>query len=299
MVRFLKEAGHLDSLRLKSPKELEISPQDLARLRENMLHPETRVAIDHHQNYLNKTELAQISPAYGEGHRTRILGLMDEYQKIMMSDRYSPTQKLDIMNDTRIFMQRFIDTAKDKGFGMHVMKKLHFDMQQRLQALMPHDLKPANIDAAFSAALKLDRVELFNKVVSSAIKNNKLDSAEFHNFLQTCIDQSALARNHQDASTASQEIERTGVIALRVLRLPRLVVAEVAAPEVRVEVVPEIRVVAVDVDELDAIDPTERRVAELHRQQEDLAIFVPPAAVVREEDVMAQRTVPDSVELRT
>ena len=217
----------------------------------------------------------------------------------MMSDRYSPTQKLDIMNDTRIFMQRFIDTAKDKGFGMHVMKKLHFDMQQRLQALMPHDLKPANIDAAFSAALKLDRVELFNKVVSSAIKNNKLDSAEFHNFLQTCIDQSALARNHQDASTASQEIERTGVIALRVLRLPRLVVAEVAAPEVRVEVVPEIRVVAVDVDELDAIDPTERRVAELHRQQEDLAIFVPPAAVVREEDVMAQRTVPDSVELRT
>lgn len=219
MVSFLQRAG-INSLRPISGNQLEISRHDLDRLSEDMLHPETQVALQD-KSYLNRQDLVQISKAYGKGNRTQILDLTQLSQRMLQAPKYTAEQKLNIMDDTRIRLQDFINNAKDKGFGMHVMKKFNFDMQQRLQTMLAPELK-ASVNEGFSAAIKYDQMELFNKVVSSAIRNNKLESPEFRQFIQACRTQGALpvTPNHDDAVRASTMIKELGEEALKVFRLP-------------------------------------------------------------------------------
>lgn len=249
MVAFIKRRGGGDSLIRRSSKEIEISEQDLLALRETMLCPTSQARLQHGVNYLDPNDLKQISKAYGEGHRGRILKLVNEYNSIMAKPTTTQDQKLIATRNVAIFLKRYIDTAKDKGFGKHVLKKMQFDIQQRLQAMIPHDQIPGNLDQAFAAALKLDQVDVFNKVVAEAIKSNRLDSIDFQNYLQNCIDQEAQATNHAQASVASQLISDRGNELIEVFRIP-------------VEVLEDIEDI-----ELDEIDPVHIREEELHEER--------------------------------
>lgn len=217
MVAFLKRAGNIDSLKNNSSNKLEISKIDFARLQENMLHPEAAAFLDHQRSYLDKRDLLQIGKAYDKGHRTRILNLVESYQKeINKGDR---EQKLNLMNDARIYLENYIQTAKDKGFGMHVLKKMHFDFQQRLQSMMA-DKKPDNLDQAFAAALKFDRVAMFNRVIASAIRNERLETAEFRDFLNNCADLMTFDLNHQQAISISAQLNQIGEDVLKAFEQP-------------------------------------------------------------------------------
>lgn len=248
MVDFIKRHGS-DSIRLNSSKAIEISEEDLFSLNETILHPESKIQMKHEVDYLNPDDLKQISTAYGEGHRGRILKLVDDYISEMTKPTNTQEMKLLVTRNAVIFLQRYINTAKDKGFGMHVLKKLHFDIQQRLQNMIPLEHKPNNLNEAFNAALKLDRVDVFNKVMAEAIKQNKVNSEDFLDFLQICIDQEAQATDHIKAIESSNFISEHGNSLLETLKSPLIVLEDISD------------------NELD-IDPEKNREEELNSQKE-------------------------------
>lgn len=219
MLDFIKRHGG-DSIGLHSSKGIEISEKKLLSLRETMLHPESQMQMQRGVNYLKFDDLNQIGMAYGKGHRTRILNLLDNYIGVMSKPTYNQEQKLSAIRNVAIRLQRYINTAQDKGFGMHVLKKLHFDIQQRLQKMIPSKDKPEHLDEAFSAALKLDRVDMFNKVMAEAIRHNRVNSLDFQDFLQTCIDEAAQASNHIEAVEASNTIHELGKELIEIFQIP-------------------------------------------------------------------------------
>jgi hypothetical protein len=212
MLAFIKRQGGGDSLTLTSPKVITVSKAHLNALSEGMLHPEHTVNLNANAHYLDAADLAQIKDAYTDGHRTRIISAIADYQAVMNNRARSTPDKMACLVKTEADLKAFIQTAKDKGFGLHVLKKFHFDEQQRLQTLMNQALIPANLNQAFAAALKLDRVSEFNEVVREAITHNKLTDAQFTGFLTLCIQKEALATNHSSAQreslALSQEVQR-------------------------------------------------------------------------------------------
>ncbi|WP_131750063.1 hypothetical protein [Legionella beliardensis] len=195
----------------ENPKSLTMTRADFDSLKEDMLYPEMRLELQKDTNYLDVTSLEIIGKAYGAGHQKDILLLIKKYQEEMNSSNATPTSKLDAMCTLDTALQVHAKNADDKGFAMHVRKKLQFDIQQRLLAIIPEDLKARLSDqmkAAFVAALRLDQGDVFNNVVMSVIRKNKMDSQEFSNFLQLCIDQATTANNHQSAINARAKISK-------------------------------------------------------------------------------------------
>ena len=257
----------LHSLSRSGDKQLEISRADLASLQETMLHPEHNTSLSHDQNYLDTESLKIIAKAYGKAPKDDILVLVDAYQRAV-AESPDPETMIEKMDLARVFLQNLIEKSDDKGFGKHVMKKLHFDVQKKLQVLMPVHEKPANLDAAFKAALELDRVELFNKVVFSAVKNGKLTSDEFRDFLQECIDQKANATNHTQAVAASRTIEHECNRILIILNL-----RSVLPP-----------VLDIEVEALDEVDPVIQRDVELSREAPLLDGILATVAIKSDEE---------------
>jgi hypothetical protein len=201
MVAFLNRSG-LSSLSQdgSSLNQVSISSDELNSVQENMLYPECTSEIDDNKNYLDAEDLSQISKAYGKGHRTRIMNLVTVSEELLR--KYTkPEEQITIMNYRLSSLQNYINTAKDKGFGMHVMKKMHFDSQQRLQKMIPE----CKLKGAFAVALKLDQVALFNKVVASVINKKQGNSEHFKGFITTCQSlRSDKGMNHKDAKSESE-----------------------------------------------------------------------------------------------
>lgn len=220
MLEFIKRQGGGDSLTLTSPKVITLSKAHLNALSEGMLHPENSLNLDPDTDYLAAADLAQIKQAYKDGHRTRIISAVTDYQAVMNNDAKSTADKLTCLSKTETDIKTFVQTAKDKGFGMHVLKKFHFDAQQQLQALMNPAQIPPNLNQAFAAALKLDRVSEFNAVVREAVAQNKLADAQFTGFLASCIQKEALSTNHTTAQRESLALSQDAQRVMAHLKLP-------------------------------------------------------------------------------
>lgn len=63
-----------------------------------------------------------------------------------------------------------------------------------------------NLDEAFKAAKKLDRLSEFNRVVGDAILNNKTHDKTFKDFLRLCIQFEHKATDHFHAKSSSAEL---------------------------------------------------------------------------------------------
>ncbi|KTD43658.1 hypothetical protein [Legionella quateirensis] len=220
MIQFIKRHGGGDSLTIVSPKVLTISKAHLNALREGMLHPEHNGILAPDADYLANADLALIKEAYGKGHRTRIINTITTYKAEMNDAERGPADKIASLIKTEADLKEFVRTAKDKGLGMHVLKKFYFDAQQQLQKIMNPVLVPANINEAFAAALKLDRVSEFNAVVREAIAHNKLTDVQFTGFLTACIQKEALATNHADAVRESQALSLDAQRVINHVQLP-------------------------------------------------------------------------------
>ncbi|HAZ7574419.1 hypothetical protein OQJ02_09140 [Legionella sp. PATHC032] len=203
MVDFIKRHGGGDSLTITSPKVITISKAHLDSLKENMLHPEYSPELSLNTNYLDDKDLCIIKMAYRIGNRTKILNAIAEYRAIMNNEQVSFHNKIECLTQTEAKIKALIEMANDKGLGMHILKKFYFDMQQRLQKLINPEVMPHDISKAFAAALKLDRVSDFNKVVREAIVQNKVTDPQFIIFLADCIKKEALATNYKEAQKAS------------------------------------------------------------------------------------------------
>lgn len=226
MVAFIKRHGGGDSLAIRSDKQLIISRTDLNRLNEAMLHPESQPAINHRTNYLDLNDLKIISKAYESGNREDIVNAIERYQSIMARDNASPEVKLKAIVQTEQAVVNYINSAKNPGFGMHVLKKFYYDVQQELQLMIPAHLKSANMDAAFAAAAKLDRSGEFNQVIKKAIQNDQLASPALAKYLSDCIALAApvATRNNHEAIHRSSELKEAGRAAIARFVLPLVTV---------------------------------------------------------------------------
>lgn len=220
MLAFIKRQGGGDSLTLSSPKVITVTKAHLNSLDEGLLHPEHSLNLNANAHYLDAADLAQIKEAYTDGHRTRIISTVADYQAVMNNQANSTADKMACLVKTEADLKVFIQTAKDKGFGLHVLKKFYFDEQQQLQAMMNPALIPANLNQAFAAALKLDRISEFNAVVREAITHNKLTDAQFTGFLASCIQKEAMATNHSAAQRESLALSQDAQRVITHLKLP-------------------------------------------------------------------------------
>ncbi|MFC3907908.1 hypothetical protein ACFORL_02275 [Legionella dresdenensis] len=185
----------------RGSRQLLISRTDLASLTESLLHPEYVPKLQAGQNYLDRADLLVISEAYDKGHRDRIIERIDSYQKVMASPSVDIITKLEIMTATAEDIKNHIQTANNKGFGMHVLKKLQFDIQQQLRRMASF---PDLVNDAFSAAVQLDRIEEFNNVLKQAVLKNKTGSPALTQFFKDCITNARFAANHCEAVAQSQ-----------------------------------------------------------------------------------------------
>lgn len=220
MINFIKRQGGADSLTITSPKVITISKAHLNALSERMLHPENNLNLAPNTDYLATNDLAMIKEAYGKGHRTKIISAVTAYKTEMSDGENTPADKIAAIIKTEAELKEYIRTAKDKGLGMHVLKKFYFDAQQKLQKLMNPVQIPANLNQAFSAALKLDRVAEFNAVVREAVTHNKLNEAQFTGFLTSCIQKEALAANYSEGVRQSQALSIDAQRVIQHVQLP-------------------------------------------------------------------------------
>lgn len=292
MVSFLKRHGAPSLTIVPHRNEFElthmtISVNDLARLQETMLYPETHLDGLLKTDYLNLSDLQAIGNAYGEGHRTRILSLIQDYKQFMnQTGEKEPSvhSKLKAINTVDAELLEFINTAKDKGFAMHVRKKFQFDIQQQLRSMIPPQELPDNLDEAFSAALKLDQINTFNRVMETAIETKKWNSPEFKKFLQDCITEYQRATDHALAIDASSNVATAGGKTMNAFRLPlKAVLAPVSKGSKSED------------DHLDDIDPLTIQTQQLKEQREKLEKSVSMANTKSEEEVDNQEISPTTV----
>ncbi|KTC79936.1 coiled-coil protein [Legionella cherrii] len=206
MVDFIKRRGGGDSITITTPKTITLSKAQLIELREDILHPEHQLVLDPAINYLDPLDLAAIKEAYNAGNRTYMMHTITSYREKMNHDKASVDEQLKCIVETEEQLKQFIISAHDRGFGMHVLKKFYFDAQQQLQRLIPPLKVPVQLNNAFAAALKLDRVSEFNAVVLQAIKQDKITDQQFISFLDECIQRANAATNYTQAQQESSEL---------------------------------------------------------------------------------------------
>ncbi|KGP62729.1 hypothetical protein EP47_13650 [Legionella norrlandica] len=206
IIDFIKRHDGGDSITVASPKVITISKAHLNGLREDMLHPEHSLNLSPDTNYLAAEDLNIIQMAYSKEYRARILDIITEYRTIMNNEDTNTPDKLECLSQTEDTLKALIETAKDKGLGMHILKKFYFDAQQQLQKLITPEHLPHNINQAFAAALKLDKVSKFNEVVREAIAYNKVTDPQFTSFLAYCIQREALTTNYREAQRESEAL---------------------------------------------------------------------------------------------
>lgn len=184
-----------------------IDRRDLLFLNEKILHPEAAPVFQNHKNYFDFQELQLISQGYDDAQQSKILQTIASYQKNIDSAP-SNREKIMILHQTEAMLHRLSNTAKDKGFAMHILKKFQFENQQKLQGMIPLIRWTEQINFAFIAAAKLDRLHEFNLVLAEAILHNQLATPNFRDFLQECIGQEARVRSHPEAVNASTQLHK-------------------------------------------------------------------------------------------
>lgn len=220
MLAFIKRQGGGDSIELSSHKTINLSNTDLHNLTETLLHPEHRVQWDSTIDYLDSRDLDLIKLAYGEGNTGKILGVITEYQSRISMKKLSRSSRLEYIKGTEAALREHIQTANDKGFGMHVLKKFGFEAQQQLQKMMGPSHLPQAVQEAFKSAVKLDRVTEFNRVTMEALACNKITDAQFELFLENCIKRNNKAINYKIAKNESQALADEAKLVIKHLRQP-------------------------------------------------------------------------------
>lgn len=208
MVEFIKRNA-CQSLQKVNNNTLTLSRTDLKALSETQLFPEQQAALDPGANYLNSRDLQIIQTAYKEGNSNAILNLVQSYETIIKSQNEPITNQIERLIQMENKLTHLIKTTQNPGFGLHVLKKLHCETQQTLQAHFLHDPEmKKTINTAFQAARKLDRMAEFNHVLITAVREGKTEKKEFTQFLTRCVEQADGAPNHHEAKMSSEAMRQ-------------------------------------------------------------------------------------------
>ena len=200
---------------LDSKKELNIPKNVLLALQESTLFPEHELRFDEKKNYLNVDDLNVIWQGYEDEHHHDILDLIEAYH---VRSSQNATEVLDNIETTEKALNLMQEHLQHKGFIKHVLRKFQFDVQQKLQRMVPEDGIRETIQQAFNAALKLDQVSSFNHVILEALYQRKLNEPVFLDYLKTCINASQAATDHFSALKQSETIRVSAQTTVSILQ---------------------------------------------------------------------------------
>ena len=218
VLAMIRRLSNSDSPIRHSKKELLIRVLDLQALNEASLFPEQQGKLVIGENYLHPDDLDVIKKAYGEGHQTKIIKTINKYRMDFSNHSHEMYSQLNGIRMVEMTLKEHIASAKDKGFGMHVLRKFHFDVQQKLQQMMRLESLPAQITEAFNAALLFDQVSQFNAVVITALKKGKVTNPVFLEFLDLCLDKVRKANDHFSAKVLSAELDALANTTIQTLK---------------------------------------------------------------------------------
>ncbi len=191
---------------IHSEYELSIPKKVLLALTESTLFPEHEPYLDMKNNYLDVDDLRVIQHGYEGAHCHKIIELIDTYNLESSKDS---TDILDRMDEMEKKLHALQNGSSNQGFIKHVLRKFQFDVQQRLQRMIPEGEIREPLHQAFNAAVQLDQVSSFNQVVREALHQGKLADPVFLDYLTTCIEAIKAATDHFSALKQS-EIIRVG-----------------------------------------------------------------------------------------
>lgn len=208
-----------DLIKLESQNKVIVTQAVLDKLTEDLLYPECRFQISPEYRYLNPEDLNQISLAYNQAHKKKILAVCRTYvENIARADADEKT-KYGFMIGLLQKVKDFKDTLENKGFASHALKRSCFEIARQIQ-LMIHDsdLKK-NLSDAFEAALKLDRIYIFTKIILTGLIHERINSHELNSFLSVCILALLKSNNYEQAKKNSQAIESSAQAFLKTFEL--------------------------------------------------------------------------------
>ncbi len=200
---FKKELKSIDKTHTK------MSLHDFKNLSETAFFPENEHQFNPTCKYLDMNRIQHLSKHYKAGHRTQILEALNQYNHIMDSASQTPEKKIASMLQTMDTIIGYTREAKDKGFLNHALRILQFDIQHRLQSMIADEELKAMLTQAFDAAIKLDRISLFNQVLMKAITTKQLADPEFREYLEDCIKLSTESNNYEQSKFNSHDMSLT------------------------------------------------------------------------------------------
>lgn len=224
-----------------------ISASQLALLTEGMLFPEHAAVLDMEEDYLKRNELRCLEYFYPpvEGS-AQVFGTIAQYQTLYPTlDNPKKAQVMgEIIDIVDAKLQQLEEGFKctNPGLLLHLKRKLQFDQQQKIIELCPTLMEHTEarvvqdkLHQAFQAAMKLDRVDEFQKVCRKALKTGKLNDRLFKGYLDCCINHANDAKGYDLAKRHSRHFADRSECMLECLDRPTLAVAETEVEEEHVE----------------------------------------------------------------
>lgn len=224
-----------------------ISASQLALLTEGMLFPEHAAVLDMQEDYLQRNELRCLEYFYPpfEGI-AQVFSNIEQYQTLYPTlDNPKKAQVMgEIIDIVDAKLQQLEEGFKctNPGLLLHLKRKLQFDQQQKIIELCPTLMEHTEarvvqekLHQAFQAAMKLDRVDEFQKVCRKALKTGKLNDRLFKAYLDCCINHANEAQGYDLAKHQSHYFADRSECMLECLDRPTLAVAETEVAEDLIE----------------------------------------------------------------
>lgn len=203
IIEAIKGYGGCNSLiLLENNLFLSIERKELALLHEGLLLPEYSNILNPNINYLASPDLKLLQKIYNCNAYPNALNVINQYCLSLKDGRISDRQDIKRIQHTREKLNEIIQNAKtyeEKAFSKHLLKKFHFDTQVKLQKFVTDYPYLEELNMAFSAALKLDRVSVFNHLLETALLKQGIKDPRFFKFLNECVELAFTAQDHSQA----------------------------------------------------------------------------------------------------
>lgn len=202
----------------KSKNTLHIPATELAKLTETSLFPALR-AFNQKEDYTNIEDLRRIAKGYPEGLQDLAISRIEHYKFEVMS-KVDPVEKAKAMKSALDAIQRYCVQETNKGFLKHVELNLQMDIQKQLRQII-HDFHAddeleAKVAEAFDAAVKLDRLDDFNRVLITFAISPEGNKKNLMTYLNKCIDHGLKATNYNLAKQESEQMQQESVAPLKI-----------------------------------------------------------------------------------
>jgi hypothetical protein len=196
-------------IKLKGDTTLIVPLHMLLEINDRILYPEYFPFLKKKINYLDIDALRRLASCYPDDDKQLILEKIYEFIVDYLRGG-SFNKQLKKIEDISIKVQEIKANTANQGLICNIQKRLHYAIQQKLQALFPIDYSGL-MNNAFAAAVKLDRLTEFNQVCIAVLKSGYDAYPEFNIYLHNCICFDKNSNNYQQARLASGQLHQASL----------------------------------------------------------------------------------------